>query len=1684
MAGGRLIGDAYIVIYPQTDLFGPQAKAAVDKALAAVRGQVTVVPKMDKRGAAQVQADLSAIGDKTVNVSAQLTDAAIAKIQAQIKSLTGQANLGLALDPAQIAKVEAQLKTVTDTVGLNLSASQANMAAVKAQISSYFGSGQGVPIRPTVSAASAAAARAALASAFSSGQGVPVRATLNPAGLAAMKASASAFLNSPAVMLQVNTLPATAKITAFGAYTKQVMSNAININWGAQLASALAANSAIASLNTTFSKLGGTSRATAAIAAASAAQITGAFLNMSNNGVWSALTARVTLFAGVFDKILPEILTSITVWHFATDWLLEFTAVLVPAAIALGSWAAVMTVVGAGAAQKLQSIATAAGATGEKIGVFSGVVSTASGPLRTLENQLNPTVWELYGDALTVMSSKAGTFQTVVRGVNTVVEDLAARMTLAFSSATSGTLIQNGVLDFQRFGTIIGNLGGAFGNFIKDVPGYAQIIEEFWEKVTAGIEAFTAVAGPIIKAGLALHGFIVYVGVATTAGVALLSGMGNLIAKFFTFTAAATNITAIGARIETAFLSAGIALTDFVANFGLLAGNPYVLALAAIGLAAYAIVNDFNSASTSVSTFIRTLTTAINQMQGGAALQSIPAALAKINEQIKEAASPAAYQQLASNWSNLSNTGNAFAKDAEAVGQDLGNAFKPFYSNQAGGILSFFTNLGKALKDLVVPGGGIQIQVGDNIKALQAAYDKLSTSEKDLLTVTGQLMQGTLKIPGTNQLATTATFNYAQSLGILNAAGVQASDSLATMQTKVEGLVQGWNALGLTGGQVGNAVNALTFDQQLNQNGVSKLAQSYTAFITTLTGGETAFSTYGEGLNTISQALSTAGASGITFSDTLGKFTVKGTAAGATLDGLTQSSLNARAAFATEITNATSLYNSLQVLATVSDAGAKGQGALAQAGKDMVASLLPLAKGSSTALAELSGLAQIAGGPATDSFQTLSNWVGKVNDPMKDLNSIEGKLTVSSVNLATDAQNLSTAFGQTLTQAIAGAIFAAEKGPAALGGLADAMNALATHKGDISGVETALTQAIPALVEMSGSSKAAEAQFLAMAGALHISQQQATAMWNAVMAGKTPLATVTAESQIFTTSTERNMDTLVHLGGTLAQSAGSYTTLWASIVKADTGLQNNSTYAANAKNAFISFAENGLDFSSAAAKRLWTANASQNLVSLAGKAGTTENAFISMAKNGLGLTTTQATQLWNTLRLQYLDTLVAKGKGAENQFIDLAKSGLGLTTTAAQNLWDTMRNQYLDTLAQKAGTTTGQFVTLAGKLGVSKQAAIDLWTSLKNLPASVKIAIDETIAGGGKITVQGNIVSNATTGIATSTVTGEQTFNGYAYASGGTVPGTSSNVNKDTHLAAVKGGELIIPSQHAPKFADMARKASIPGFAAGGLAGYASGGPVSDANAVATMNAASIQSVRDMSVPIVGIAGEALVNAMAKQLVAAQAAAAISLAGVSNASALAALQTAAAKAGWTGVQWAALEAVEEREAGFSLTATNPSSGAYGMAQFINGASEYAQYGGNSTTAAGQAVAMVNYIKQRYGTPAAAWQHELDFGWYSGGGQVKPYSAGGMVSEPVLGRGVHSGMPYSFAENGPEYVGPLSGSAGSGASDAGLTRFALNRIATLMEQQNKMLAQQPYSMAQALTQANGSGVRRGYFATSG
>jgi hypothetical protein len=1407
------IGDAFFNVYPNTDRFLPELTAAVKRATAATRGRVPVSPVLDKAAVTSMLGQLNAaLKPQTVPVST-------------------------VLDAASLLRAEAEVKAAQDrmTVNVPVNFDLSQIAAANAALQAYLRSGRtvvNIPVRFDTS--SLPAANAALQAYLHSGitsADIPVR--FDPASITAANAVLQKFIRSQLGTVDIPVMFSPESLSAANAHLQAYLRSIgpvsvpakFDFNWLGAAAQALTFSAALKSIGDTLSVISARNAAVNALVA-SGTGIWMKFLDIANAG-WANLGVNVRLFAGVFDTILPKIMTSVSVGHLLIDWIIEFAAVLGPAIIAVGAFGAAIAPVVSDAIVRFQAMQQAASALGVSIGVMNYNARGGVGPMQALQNALQPTVWELTGDALNIMNARMGTFQMVVRQVNTVVQDLAARMTAAFTSSGFSDFMKNGALDAQRFGTIIGNLGGAFGNIAKAVPGYAMIIEQAFVELTAAIEKVTSLTIPLMNVVMAFHGFILYVGLAATAGVALTTSLANGIAKMFTFAAATTDLDAVLLTMMYAWEGASAAVVAFGKNMLALALNPYVVAIAALGAVVYDLVINWNSASASVAGFTRNITTLIGTMQGGQALQEIPNALGQINAQLRIATSSAGFAQVTQQFQNIANIGNTFAKETEAQVHDLAAVWNDFTNP--------LKNAGKAVQDFgTLMNGvfsakqGIALQVQQNVAALQQAFNQIMAQDRNLLIVTGQLMQGTVLIPGTFNKVTTATFSWAQALGILNAAGVQASDSLQTMQIKVAGFLQGWSAFGLNATQIGNSVNALALQAEMGQTSIQKLTSAYSNFIGVVTSGETAFGTFGTGLGTLSQALSSANASGVTFTSNLGKFRVTGTAVGATMNGISQASLGVRSAFAQEVTNAQNLYNALLTMSSVSAQGAHGQDMLAQSMKDMVAELLPLAQNSPAALSELSALAQVAGGPATDSFKALSQWVGNIKNPMADLNKQEQALTTASANLYQDTMNLAGAMNQTLTTAISNAILAAKNGPQALNNLATAMNNFATGaKGSSFGqMEADLAKAIPTLELMTGSAATAKAQFLAMAGALHIDSQTANELWAAATKVSPVLDAAAKATQQFTSDTNANRSALASATSQLGMSGQAFNKVWAAIMQENQALIGNTTQVSATKNAFLDFAQNGLHETSNQAQNLWKTAAAQNLTALAGKASTTESSFAAFAKNGLNLTASQAEQLWTTLRLQYLDTLASKASTSEASFVALAKSGLGLTDTQAQSLWTTLRQQYLDTLATKAGETESAFVATAKQFGVAADAAKKLWDQLHAMPTSVTIPVNIPV------NVQ---ISQAVASGAVSNQVAQQIMAGFGAAGGGIAgvtvgipvphmapggtvrPKAGSPAGKDSQLIMAAPGELIVPASHAPAFGDMARKAGIPGFAGGGM---------------------------------------------------------------------------------------------------------------------------------------------------------------------------------------------------------------------------------------------------------------------------
>jgi hypothetical protein len=90
----------------------------------------------------------------------------------------------------------------------------------------------------------------------------------------------------------------------------------------------------------------------------------------------------------------------------------------------------------------------------------------------------------------------------------------------------------------------------------------------------------------------------------------------------------------------------------------------------------------------------------------------------------------------------------------------------------------------------------------------------------------------------------------------------------------------------------------------------------------------------------------------------------------------------------------------------------------------------------------------------------------------------------------------------------------------------------------------------------------------------------------------------------------------------------------------------------------------------------------------------------------------------------------------------------------------------------------------------------------------------------------------------------------------------------------------------------------------------------------------------------------------------------------------------ASEYGWgTGPQWAALDWLFRTESSWRNTATNPTSGAYGIAQALP-PSKMPPAALPPTSDPGLQISWgLSYIKDRYGTPVKAKQFHLANGWY-------------------------------------------------------------------------------------------------------
>jgi hypothetical protein len=421
-----------------------------------------------------------------------------------------------------------------------------------------------------------------------------------------------------------------------------------------------------------------------------------------------------------------------------------------------------------------------------------------------------------------------------------------------------------------------------------------------------------------------------------------------------------------------------------------------------------------------------------------------------------------------------------------------------------------------------------------------------------------------------------------------------------------------------------------------------------------------------------------------------------------------------------------------------------------------------------------------------------------------------------------------------------------------------------------------------------------------------------------------------------------------------------------------------------------------------------------------------------LQQNGASVKDINAEYQVNIARLQSLHNLTptqrADVQGLIKDYDTWATSTAGLnskTLTAAQ----TIKTQFTAALAgtgQIAPQVTADVNSFAAsvlKTGTSSQATRQYRDQLiadlrqsgieGKTAASLVDGLQKQIDGLHGKTVPVGVTASGSGGVSVSaTGLAARIFKLEHLAAGGFVSGGTAG--KDSVPALLMPGEVVVPTAMVAGGAVDHLRGRLPGFAAGGQVPQLSDWTASQAgDIIGSWAGSSVQS---------------MLNSMVSQYLA-SAVPTVATAGSSGGIIATMMRNMAAARGWTGAQWNALYAVENREAGFNMTARNPSSGAYGLAQFINGPSEYAQYGGNATTATGQITGMLNYIASRYGNPVNAWAHEVKYGWYDRGGVLGPgltlaYNGTGSPEQVIpAGRGGAAGnvtIVLEAASSGSEF----------------------------------------------------------------
>lgn len=811
------------------------------------------------------------------------------------------------------------------------------------------------------------------------------------------------------------------------------------------------------------------------------------------------LRQEITLWSGLFGS--TALIGQVAAWHILLDGIVEVLALWVPA---LATAAAGL--IGFGAAgyqsfkeiyQQWQTLSTVGNA-------LNTIVPPLTGNFQKLQDAVRPQVYQLLGDYLTVAGSKTGTFAQLINQTGDYLDKLGARITVYLQSGGHGleNFFEAGAKDLALIGQGFDSLGIILGKFIAatQITHIAEdlaTVGDFILKIVADIVQL--VPTPILAIGLAIHGIILWGGLAADAVGKTVIAVASLAGK----------LPALNAAAETVARTLGATNTQLVN----IAKNSAEVGAVSEAMGAKASEEELAQLAVNIKATGASLEDFVN-----AAGTTSAARLSRFSEGLDDAGKKSVALGIAAGASDTQLAGMAtklggVATATEEVGAEAGVATEAVAGG--GGFLASLGALAPMLSNIYVDLGllaaalvAVGVYLGtraDQTKqftdAMGAAVQKaslltvVSTTVSNLAEVTTTLNNAQKTgIGNASELAASQAdlsgklgeelthvgdvshaygTNFVGALNLMNAAGVTTNQLFTTQSNvwavamqQVRGLITGYQAMGQQMGAIGNDLNALNLQNSQQVSSMDKLNQAYDAWIKTVGGAPSAFIALDQGFQTFSKDAAAAGAS---------------------MTGLSAPSLQLQSDFQANYNNVETFFDAFR-----SDQALTGTGNFTQFVKDAVASLIPMAGGSKEAAAQISALAQEAGGPATTSISALQRWVGTIKDPLLAMYDASNQAAIGASNLSQDAARLSNTLQSLLDPAMANAIFNAHGGQKVFNDFADAL----AKGGPSSGATIAAAKNVATeLLAVSGSSTSAKANFVGFAEASGLSAKQADQLW-------------------------------------------------------------------------------------------------------------------------------------------------------------------------------------------------------------------------------------------------------------------------------------------------------------------------------------------------------------------------------------------------------------------------------------------------------------------------------------------------------------------------------------------------------------------------------------------------------------